>query len=86
MKIELTKLPRFIVLGVVVLCISLVSFCDCLMNDQVMDYFDHCECENHSFIVNSLYGMIPDSRDTLPLEPPFLPSAVTASQVFHPPA
>jgi hypothetical protein len=56
------------------------------MNDQTLDSFDHCEWDNHSFLLNPLEGKIPDSISNLLLDPTSPLIAVTASQVFHPPA
>jgi hypothetical protein len=50
------------------------------------DSFDHCEWENHSFVLISLDRKIPDSCTKLPSEPLFPLIAVTSSQVFHPPS
>jgi hypothetical protein len=86
MKIKRNKLHQILVIALVVLCVSLVSVCDCFMCDQIVDSLDHCEWENHSFVLNSLEEKIPNSITNLPLEPHFPLIAVTASQVFHPPA
>jgi hypothetical protein len=86
MRIDLIKLQRIIVFAMAALCVLFVSVCDCLMNDQIIDSFDHCEWENYFFDLIPLDGNIPDSIISLPLEPPFPLIAVTASQVFHPPA
>jgi hypothetical protein len=86
MKIDLNKLHRIIVLALLALCVLFVLVCDCLLNDQIIDSFDHCEWENHSFVFTPLDGKIPDPCSKLPLEFPFPLIAITASQVFHPPA
>jgi len=86
MKMKRNKLHRIIVIAFVVICVPLVSVSDCLLNDQIIDFFDHCELEHHSFVLNSLEEKIPDSSTNLPLESPFPVIVVTTSQVFHPPA
>jgi hypothetical protein len=85
MKIKQNKLHQIIVIALIVLCVPLVLVCDCLIRVQIVDSFDHCEWDNHSFILNSLEENIPNSIANLPLEHPFPLIAVTASQVFHPP-
>ena len=86
MKIKRNKLHQIIVIAFVVLCVPLAWVCDCLMCDQISDPFDQCEWENHSFVLNSIEEKTPQSITHLPLDHPFSLIAVTASQVFHPPA
>jgi hypothetical protein len=56
------------------------------MSDQILDSFDQCDWDNHSFILNPFEGKIPDSISNFSLDPTSPLIAVTASQVFHPPA
>jgi hypothetical protein len=77
---------RIIVIALVALFVPFISVCDCFLSDQILDSFDQCEWDNHSFLMNPLEGKISDSISNLPLDPNFPSIAVPASQVFHPPA
>ncbi len=85
MKIRRNKLHDIILIVLVVLCVPIISVCDCLINNQIIDSFDNCEWENYSLILNPLEENIPDTIANLPLDTPFPLIAVTSSQVFHPP-
>ena len=86
MIIERNYIFRIAILTLVILSVPLVSVCDCSMDDQIMDSYDHCEWDNHFFDLNPHGEKTPDLITILPSEPLFPLLSVSASQVFHPPA